>query len=454
VTRHDRLVLLVGCVGVFVVFIDTTIVNIAFHTISHSLGSSTASLAWVLNAYSLVFAATLIPAGGIADRYGRKRVFIAGLCGFTVVSTLCGLAPDTGVLIAARGLQALFAALIVPTSLALILAEYPVERRHVAVGTWGTMGAAAAAIGPTVGALLTEYASWRWIFLVNVPVCAAIAGLGVRLLAETGEHSGTGIPDPWEIGLIASSPALISFAVIEGPTWGWANVRVLAAGALGIALVPVLIRRAGHSSVPVIDLALFRFRQFRLVNAAILLFATAFYGMLLGNVIFLQTGWHYSILRTALASAPSPLVVIAVGRRSSRLAARIGYRPVLLAGACAWGTGSLALACSVSDSPHWLTHWLPWSLLLGLGIGLTFPVQSGAAVQALPASRYALGSAIAFSSRQLGAVLGISIFVALDATAGSGDIVADFHRSWYLFAGLGLASGLVLLLPARRRGQA
>jgi EmrB/QacA subfamily drug resistance transporter len=315
--RHALEVLALGSLGAFVVFLDTTIVNIAFQTISRSFQTTTGHLAWVLNAYSLVFAALLIPAGRLADRYGRKRVFLIGITGFAVMSALCGLAPNAGVLIAGRALQAIFAALVVPTSLALILPSFPAERRHVAVGTWGAMGAAAAAFGPTIGALLTEYASWRWIFLVNVPICAVIVILGARLLRETRDPQAAGIPDPVGVLLIAAIPALLSLAIIEGPDWGWSGPRVIGAFVASAALLPVFIWRSSAAAQPVMDLALFRVRQFRLTNAATLLFATAFYGMLLGNVIFLQTEWHYSVLRAALASAPGPLLVTAVARSCS-----------------------------------------------------------------------------------------------------------------------------------------
>jgi EmrB/QacA subfamily drug resistance transporter len=449
--RHALQVLALGSLGAFVVFLDTTIVNIAFQTISRSFHTTTGHLAWVLNAYSLVFAAMLIPAGRLADRYGRKSMFLVGLTGFAVMSALCGAAPNAGVLIAGRALQAVFAALVVPTSLALILPEFPAEKRHVAVGTWGAMGAAAAAFGPTIGALLTEYASWRWIFLVNVPICVVIVILGARLLRESRDPHAAGIPDPIGVLLVAAIPALLSFAIIEGPDWGWSDPRVIGAFVLAAALLPAFLWRSSSAAHPVMDLALFKVRQFRLTNVATLVFATAFYGMLLGNVIFLQTEWHYSVLRSALASAPGPLLVTAVARSASKLASRIGYRPVLIAGAVSWAVGSGGFALLVGGSPHWATHWLPWTLLIGLGIGLTLPVQSGAAVQSLPPARYAIGSAINASFRQLGAVLGISIFVAVLGTPTPATVVRDFHRTWWVFAALGLASGLVLLIPQLRR---
>ncbi|MDJ0371140.1 MFS transporter [Streptomyces sp. H10-C2] len=446
--------LALGSLGVFMVFLDTTIVNIAFETISHSFHTTTGHLAWVLNAYSLVFAAMLIPAGRVADRYGRKRTFLIGLAGFAAMSALCGIAPNISILIVGRALQAVFAAFVVPTSLALILPEFPANRRHVAVGTWGAMGAAAAALGPTLGALLTQYASWRWIFLVNVPIAALIILFGVRLLRETVDPHAAGIPDPIGALLIAAMPALLSLAIIEGPAWGWSDPRVIGACVLAVALLPVFLWRSSVAAHPVMDLSLFKVHQFRLTNAATLLFATAFYGMLLGNVIFLQTVWHYSVLAAALAGAPGPLVVTAIARSTSRLAAAIGHRPVLLAGAASWAVGSASFALLVGNSPHWATHWLPCTLLIGLGIGLTLPVQSGAAVAALPAARYGIGSAINSSFRQLGAVLGISLFVAVLGTPTPASALNDFRHTWWVFAAVGLASGAVLLLPQLRRDPA
>jgi EmrB/QacA subfamily drug resistance transporter len=450
--RRARLVLALSSFGAFVMFLDTTIVNTAFETISRSFGTGAGHLSWVLNAYSLVFAAMLVPAGRLADRYGRKRVFLIGLTGFAAMSALCGAAPDVNVLIGARALQAAFAALVTPTSLALVLPEFPPERRPVAIGTWGMMGAAAAALGPTTGALLTQYASWRWVFLVNVPVCVAVVALGARLLRETRDPQAGGLPDPLGALLVAVVPAALSLAVIEGPSWGWADPRVIAGFAVAAVLLPVFVLRTRAAARPVVDLALFRVRQFTLVNVASLVFSAAFYGLLLANIIFLQTVWHYSVLRAALATAPGPLVVALVARAGSRLAMAHGAKTVLTAGALLWFAGAELLALRVGAHPHWATHLLPASLLTGLGIGLTLPVQSAAAVQSLPPGRFAIGSAINSSFRQLGAVLGISLFVAVLGTPGAGGATAAFHRVWWTFAVLGLVSVLALYVPHRPVG--
>jgi EmrB/QacA subfamily drug resistance transporter len=434
-----------------VVFLDTTIVNVAFETIRRDFQATAGHLAWVLNVYSLVFAAALIPAGRLADRYGRKRLFLIGITGFAVTSALCGLAPNVGVLIAGRGLQAGFAALVSPTSLALTLPHFPGARRAVAIGTWGSMSAAAAAIGPTLGALLTQYGSWRWIFLVNVPLCALILAVGLRLLGEARDPDARGLPDPLGVLLIAAIPAAASLGIIEGPAWGWTDLRVIGALTLAALLLPVFLVRNRFAGQPAVDLALCRVRPFREVNAATFVFAAAFYGMLLSNIIFLQTVWHYSVLRAALAVAPSPLVVTAVARTASRLSHTYGPRRVLTAGAVSMAAGHTLNASIVGGHPHWATHWLPIALLTGLGIGLTLPVQSGAAVQALPPGRLALGSAINASLRQLGAVVGISLFVAVLGSPDATTAVESFHRVWWVFASLGLTAGLVLWTPHRRQ---
>jgi len=434
-------------------FLDTTIVNVAFETISRSFGTTAGHLSWVLNAYSLVFAAVLIPSGRLADRYGRKRLFLAGLAGFAVFSALCGAAPSTGLLIASRALQGAFAALVVPTSLALVLPEFPPERRHVAIGTWSAMAAAAAALGPTLGALLTEYASWRWIFLVNVPICAILIVAGLRLLRESREEGAAGIPDPLGTLLVAAVPALLSFALIEGPSWGWSSPAVVTGFVLAAVLLPVFVWRSANTARPAVDLALFRVRQFSVVNAATLIFAAAFYGMLLSNTIFLQTAWHYSVLRAALGSTPAPLVVVAAARPASWLASRIGYRAVLTAGAVSWAAGAAGLLLLIGGHPDWAARWLPVTLLIGLGIGLTLPVQSGAAVATLPPQRLALGSAISNSFRQLGAVLGVSVFAALAGAATGAAEIRAYHHIWLVFAILSLASGAVLFLPRLRRAR-
>lgn len=270
-----KTVLAITSLGVFIVFLDTTIVNVAFDTISRDFATSTSGLAWVLNAYSLVFAALLVPAGRLADQFGRKRLFTIGLIGFAVTSAACGLAPGTGVLIGARALQAVFAALVVPTSLALLLPEFPPERRSAAIGTWGAMGAVAAASGPTLGALLIEASSWRLVFLVNVPVCALAVWLGAGALREGRDPAASGIPDPLGVLLVIAAPGLAALAIIQGPGWGWGSARTIGALAGSAVLLVLFVLRTRGAAQPVVDLALFRVRSYAVANLGTLLFSLA-----------------------------------------------------------------------------------------------------------------------------------------------------------------------------------
>jgi MFS family permease len=251
------------------------------------------------------------------------------------------------------------------------------------------------------------------------------------------------------VALAAAAPALLCFALIEGPSWGWADPRVIAALALGAALVPVFAWRTRAARHPAVDLSLFRMRPFLLINVGSLLFGAAFYSSLLINIVFLQTVWHYSVLVAALATTPGPLVVMAVARPAGRLSAAIGPRLVLLAGAAVWAGGMAYYALVTTGSPDWPGHWLPATLLTGLGVGLTIPVQSAAAVAALPPTRLAIGSGINWSFRQLGSVLGVSLFVVVLGTPTAVTAVAAFDRVRWMFAAFALASATVLFIPSR-----
>jgi MFS family permease len=215
-----------------------------------------------------------------------------------------------------------------------------------------------------------------------------------------------------------------------------------------VVLLPALIWRCSTAARPAIDLTLFGYGQIRVITAASLVYSAAFYGVLLINVIFLQTQWHYSVLRAALATTPGPFMVMIMARPSGALARRIGHRAVLAAGGACWATACLGLAFGVGRSPHWTTHWLPLALLNGLATGLTLPVQSGAAVAPLPPARFGIGSAINASFRQLGAVLGVSIAVAILGVTPLATL-QTYHRIWLTLAVIGLAGGLIALIPHR-----
>jgi MFS family permease len=277
---------LIVCVGVFMSSLDLVIVNIAFPAIGkHFGGASLGSLSWILSGYAIVFAALLVPAGRWADAFGRKRAFLLGLGIFVLASTGCALAPSVGFLIAARIVQACGGALMLPTSLGLMLPEFAPHERHVAIGAWAATGGIAAAAGPPLGGLLVQ-ADWRWVFLVNVPVGLLGLAFGLRTLTERREL-GTGRPDLAGAGALIVAIGSLVVAIVKGQEWGWDSPAILALIAVTVVLLPLIWRRSARHPVPVVDPAMLRVRSFGLAVGASMLFFCGFGAMLLAGVLFL-----------------------------------------------------------------------------------------------------------------------------------------------------------------------
>src|SRR3954449_10280320 len=260
-------VLFVSSIGVFMAFIDATIVNIAFPDIRQSFPSADfGSLSWVLNSYNVVFAAFLVPAGRISDLLGRRRIFSVGTAIFTLSSVACAVAPSLGLLIAARVIQAIGAAAMVPASLALVLQAYGAARRAHAVAVWAAIAAIAAGLGPAVGGILVEADSWRLTFLVNLPIGLLAFALSGRQLIESRAPGRRRMPDLAGAGIFALTIALFTFAIVEGPTEGWASAIVLVPAGTSIALAVVFARRCAWHRAPVFDPELLRMRSFVSAN--------------------------------------------------------------------------------------------------------------------------------------------------------------------------------------------
>jgi EmrB/QacA subfamily drug resistance transporter len=434
-------VLMVTSVAVFMSFLDVTIVNIAFPDIRASFDSTALSgLSWILTAYNIVFAALLVPAGRIADRIGRRRTFLGGMLTFLGASAVAGLAPTIEVLVAARVVQAAGAAALVPTSLALLLPEFPLTQRATATGVWGAMGAVAAALGPSLGGVLVNAAGWRWVFFVNVAVGLPALIPARRLLRETREAEPGPLPDAAGSGLLVAAVGLISLGIVQGESWGWGSARILGSLAAGALLLAAFARRSAHHPAPVVEPALFRVRSFAVANAGMFMFALGFYALLLGNVLFLTGVWHWSVLTAGFAMTPGPLMAAVGAPVGGRLADRFGQRVVAVPGGLLFGVGTLGIAASTGATPAYASEMLPWLFLTGFGVGLSFAGWSSAAVAELPPSRLATGSAIIGCLRQVGAVLGIAVLVAVIGTPSPGDPVAPFHDAWHLIAFCGLSA--------------
>ena len=444
-TPRPGAVFVITALGTFMASLDLSIVNVAFPDIEASYpDASSASLAWIITAYSIVFGALLVVGGRTGDRLGRKRVFLGGVVVFLLGSFLCGIAPNVATLVGARALQGIGAAFLVPASVALLIGAYQPERRMQIVAQWGGIGALAVATGPSLGAAIVSTGGWRWAFFVNIPVGLFVLLFGRRVLTESIGDSGSKTPDYLGVALMSLALASLVLAISEGSTWGWTDARIL--GAFSVALVAgaVFVHRTFHHDDPVIDPALFHSRPFVIANTATIVYAMGFFAMLLGNILFLTGVWNYSIMQAGLAVTPGPLVVAVIAGPAGKLAARVGFRPVLLFGASCFAAGLVTYIALVTTTPNYLATWLPGTLLVGVGVGFTFPVLSAGAVSSLPPARFAVGSAVNQTARQIGGALGIAVLVAL---IGSQRRLADpldgFHQLWAFAATAALVSGII-----------
>jgi EmrB/QacA subfamily drug resistance transporter len=452
--KQPTRVLLVVSVATFMASLDLFIVNIAFPDIQRSFGGeSDAALSWVLNAYAIVFAALLVPAGRLADLIGRRRAFLGGMALFTLASALCAAAPSVGWLIAARALQAVGAAALMPTSLALLLVAVPAERRHGAVALWAASGAVAAAAGPPLGGLLVQ-ASWHWVFLVNLPVGLVTLVAASRVLTESRDPAARRLPDVLGALLLIAGVGTLTLGLVKAPAWGWGDRATLAALGGGALLLAAFALRCARHPVPVIEPALLRVRSFSAASVAGLFFFAAFGAMLLGYVLFLTRVWGEDVLTAGLMIAPGPLAAAATSVPSGLITARWGPRAAALPGTLLYAVASLWWLTHMQAEPAYVTHLLPAQILGGAGVGLVIPSLSNAAAGSLPPARFATGSAVFNMSRQIGAVFGVAVLVAIIGTPAPGAVEQAFHNAWWFNVAAALVAGAAAFAIGPRRSGA
>jgi EmrB/QacA subfamily drug resistance transporter len=448
-------VLAVTAVAVFMGFLDVTIVNVAFPDLERDFSdASRAELSWVLNAYNILFAALLVPAGRIADIVGRRRMFFVGIWTFLGASLLCGVAGSVELLVAARALQAVGGAILVPTSLGLLLAEFPAHQRATATAIWTATGAVAAALGPSLGGVLVDWGGWRWAFFVNLPIGLLALVPARRLLHEIRAEAGTRLPDALGAVLLVAGVGLLALGIVEGPDWGWGSARVLGAMGLGLALLPLVVWRSARHPAPVIELGLYRVRSFAVANAGMFTFSAAFYALLLANVLFTTEVWGWSILEAGVAITPAPTMAALTAPIGGLISDRLGQRVVALPGALLFAAGCLFLAGSMDATPDYASELLPGQLLTGSGVGLSFAAWGSAAVAGLPPARFATGSAVLACLRQIGAVLGIAVLVAVLDGGSPTDPAGAFHDAWRLMAASAVVTAALAVGLGRVRALA
>jgi len=444
-------VLAIVCAGIVLANLDLFIVNVALPAIARDFGGATLDdLSWVLNGYAIVYAALLVFLGRLSEGYRRDRSFLLGIAIFTAASAACSAANNVWILVTFRLLQAAGAALMTPTSLGLLLAAFPAEKRDGAVRTWTAIGALAAALGPVVGGLLLIL-SWRWIFIVNVPIGLVALLIGWRQLPEIDGHD-IPRPDAWGAALVTAGIALLTFGMVKGNEWGWLSAAVGVSLAGGVLLLAVFVVHCLHANNPLVDPALFRIRNFTSASLVMAPFAVAFSAMLLSLVLWEQGVWGWSALKTGLAIAPGPFLVPVISLLvGARLIQRLGPRPVIVLGLVFFAAGCLWWALGVQLEPS-LAGALGGIVLTGIGVGLALPTLMGTAAASLPPSSFATGSGVVNMIRQTGFAIGVAALVASVGGASTPvERLAAFKVAWWFMVAITAVGVIPTLFVQRKR---
>jgi EmrB/QacA subfamily drug resistance transporter len=433
----------IASVAVFLVSLDATVLFAAFPALRGAFPSATpADLSWVLNAYTVVYAAMLVPAGRLADLHGRKRLFVIGVGVFLAGSLACGLAGSVELLVVARVVQAVGAALLLPASLSIVLAAFPAQKRAVAVALWGAVSGLAAAVGPSLGSLLVQHVGWQWAFFINLPIGGIALYRAVRLLDESKNPDNGARLDLVGIVLVIAGVGLIALGLVHSESRGWHSLDVVGPIAGGVAALVAFVLWARHVEAPAIDLSLFSDRTYAYTNLATLAFGIGFAMMFFTMFQFLTGVWGYSLSHAGIAAAPGPLLVIPASVISGRIAARVGHRRLLVAGALVFAAGALWGSYMLGSAPAYLTQWVPVMVLTGIGTGMVLPSLSAAAVSRLPPQRFGIGSAVNQATRQIGSVLGVALVVVI---LGRHPALVDFSTVFRWELGFALATAVLSL---------
>lgn len=440
-TTAARWVLLATVLGSGVAFLDGTIVNVALPAIAADLDASLADLQWVLNGYLVTLSAFVLLGGSLGDRYGRRRVFLLGLGGFTAASVLCGLAPSTEVLIAARALQGLGAALLVPGSLSIISATFHPDDRARAVGAWSGLGGIAGAIGPFVGGYLVDSVSWRVAFLINVPLAAAVV-VASRHVPETSAPAAGRLDI---LGAVTASVglALATYGLIESST---------AIAAVGVVVLIGFVVVEARSPWPMLPLGLFRSRQFSGANGTTLAVYAALSGAFFLLVLQLQVVLGYSALEAGGALLPVTLLMLALSARAGALAQRIGPRLPMTVGPLGVAVG-LLIWSTVDAGSSYVGTVLPGAVVFGLGLSFTVAPLTATIMASAEAEHLGVASGINNAVARLAGLLAVAILplaVGLDTAASAADLDAGVDQALRICVGLAVAGSVIAYLTVRR----
>jgi EmrB/QacA subfamily drug resistance transporter len=442
--------------ALFMIMLDNTVVNVALPSIQRDLGIGLSELEWTVNAYALTFAVLMLSGGKLADFFGRRSVFLIGLAIFTVSSLVCGFATGGEMLIGARAVQGVGAALMLPATLSIISATFPPRERGMAIGIWAGVSAMALAIGPLIGGLITEHIDWSWIFFLNVPIGVLGLFVGRFVISESRDTSADQRLDfP---GLLASGLGLfaLTFALIEANSYGWTDPVIIGLFALSAAALGTFVLLEMHQRSPMLDLSLFRSSTFAGANIVALLVTLAMFGVFFFMSIYMQNILGYSATKTGAAFLPMTILIILIAPIAGKSSDKIGSRSLMTA-------GMLCLAASLAifsrlglESTFW--DIFPGLIVGGFGMGLVMTPMTAAALGSVPVEKSGVGSGVLNTFRQLGGALGIAVMGAIvasyvDLSSGRPDpasFIDGFQAALRVSVGFALLGAVIAFAAIRK----
>jgi EmrB/QacA subfamily drug resistance transporter len=458
------LVLVIACLAQFMVVLDATVVNIALPSVQRGLHFSAANLQWVVNAYTLIFGGFLLLGGRAADLLGRKRLFVAGVILFSAASLLNGVAQSSGMLIVGRGLQGLGGALVSPAALSIVTTTFSDgAQRTRALGVWSAIAASGAAVGLLMGGILTQIASWRWVFFVNVPVGIATIALAVRYVRESRvdvEHRSYDVAGAFTV---TSGLVVLVYAIVKAQAYGWGSGRTLGLGAVAFALLAAFLVIESRSKAPLMRLSIFRIRTLSVADATLLLVASAMFGMFFFASLYVQEILGYSPIQAGLAFLPVSAGIVVGAGIAQQLIKRLGVRRVSIAGISLATAGMLVLT-QLPVHGSYVSNLLVGLLPMSIGMGLTFVPITLLGTSGVTADDSGLASGLFNTAQQVGGSLGLAILASLaasrtssllHASGGAGQLaarVAGYHLA-FTAAAIMLATGGVLMTFVLRKSH-
>ena len=425
ITRHPAIGLTVLVTAASLTGIGLSIMTVGYPALGDAFpGVSDPTLSWVTNIFTIVGAATLVPAGALADRLGRRRMLLVGTLLFLAGSVLGGLAPSVGILIGARAVLAVGSSAINTAAVALLLATIPANRLPLAVGIWAVAGGTSSAIGPPVGGLAIEWFGWEWMFWLNVPFCLIVLIVVPLVYRESHSAVTRALPDPLGGVMVAAATSLVTLGIVQSDPWGWADWKVGGSIVGGLVVFGLFVQRSWHHPNPLVELRLFRFPNVRRSNLSMLIFASSWFGMFFGFTVLIIRWWGWTPIQGGFAVAPLALFAGVVGVLIGRIAHRTGHRMFILPGTAIYVGATIVMWAVLGDEPN-AVAFVTGMTVIGVATGMVFPSLMAAAVADVPADQHSLATGINFTSQRVATTIGVALGLTFATTAASASEAID-----------------------------